>query len=63
MQITVLWASGKGIETQKKSFADNNKAIEFCRKNHEHILAINDVPTHCQKLNAFDLMDIFKGGI
>ena len=60
MQITVLWASGKGIETQKKSFADNNKAIEFCRRNYEHILAINDVSTYGQKLNAFELMDIFN---
>ena len=46
MKLTVEWIKDSGeMETQKKTFADESKATEFCRRNHEHIFSINGVPT------------------
>lgn len=46
---------------QEKSFADETKLIEWCRRNADKIFCINDYRTFGAKLSPFAIMDAVRG--
>lgn len=46
---------------QEKSFADEMKVIEWCRKNASKIGCINDYRTFGEKVSHFEIMDAIRG--
>ena len=52
---------GKNHQWQKKTFADELSAIEWCRQNYKKIGVINDYRTLGRPVSHFEIMDAFRG--
>lgn len=48
-------------EWQEKTFKDEMSCIEWCRRNHSKIGAINDYRTFGEFVSHFDIMDAING--
>lgn len=46
---------------QEKSFVDEIKCIEWCRRNHEKIGCINNYRTSGRHVSHFEIMDAIRG--
>lgn len=62
--INISWGDSYfSSELQKKSFADEPRAIEFLRRNSKKIQAVNGYPTYGEKKDSFELYDFIKEGV
>lgn len=65
MIVRILWAKDKMDFTthslQTKTFESEDKALEWCRKNGNHILQINDSRLFFEEsISHFDVMDALR---
>ena len=61
IKFKVLFGRMFETEWQDKSFKDEIKAIEWCRKNYSKIGCINDYRTGFQPISHFEIMDAING--
>ena len=61
IKIKVLYGKSFDSEWQDKTFQDETKAIEWCRKNYAKIACINDYRTVYQPISHFEIMDAIRG--
>jgi len=66
MTVEILWVEDKVLHImdysrQKKTFASEEKALEWCRRNSAHILQINNSRWfYDDTISHFDIMDALK---
>lgn len=61
IKLKVMFGELFNTEWQTKSFEDETKAIEWCRRNYKKIGCINNYRTGFQPISHFDIMDAIKG--
>ena len=60
-KVKILYGKGADSSWQEKSFKDDMAAIEWCRRNYEKIVMINDYRTFNQQISHFEIMDALRG--